>query len=98
MRIGHAFWAFATALVAAAPALAAPVCLANGQSFQIGQTACLMLAGKSELARCDVVLNNTSWTKIQNDCSLSKSAPQLDEKPLVEPAQPSATPNEPAEN
>lgn len=98
MRIGLTFWAFSAALVSAAPALAASECLANGMSFQIGQTACLTLSGKPHLARCEVVLNNTSWTKIQDDCSPSKRAPQPDATPQSEPVHPSATPSEPTEN
>lgn len=98
MRIGLTFWASAAALVSAAPAFAAPECLANGMSFQIGQTACLTLSGKPHLARCEVVLNNTSWTKIQDDCSQGGATPHIDAKPLSEPASPSATPTEPTEN
>ncbi len=54
--------------LAATPAFADPECLANGKSFQIGQVACLTLSGRSHLARCDMVLNNTSWAKIRDDC------------------------------
>ncbi|RWX62438.1 hypothetical protein EN780_26615, partial [Mesorhizobium sp. M4B.F.Ca.ET.089.01.1.1] len=56
------------ALIAPATVLAAQACLANGKSFKIGETACLTIAGESHLARCDMVLNNTSWTKIHDDC------------------------------
>lgn len=43
-------------------------CLANGQTFEQGQVACLMLPSGSQLARCEMVLNNSSRTKIQDGC------------------------------
>ena len=42
------------ALAIATPVLAAQECLANGKSFQVGQVACLTIAGESHLARCDM--------------------------------------------
>ena len=93
MTIRFAFCPCAAALaLAATPAFADPECLANGKSFQIGQIACLTLAGKSHLARCDMVLNNTSWTKIRDDCPEN-----MPTTPITTPA-PSLVPTEPAEN
>lgn len=83
--------------MAATPALAAQECLANGKSFQLGQVACLTLAGKSHLARCDMVLNNTSWTKIQDSCPENTLAPHLQSTPISTPA-PSLVPTEPTAN
>jgi len=84
-------------MAAATPAFAAQECLANGKSFQLGQVACLTLAGKSHLARCDMVLNNTSWTKIQDSCPENTLAPHLQSTPISTPA-PSLVPTEPTAN
>ena len=88
--IGLAF-----AMAAPAAALADQECLANGKSYQVGQVACLTIAGESHLARCDMVLNNTSWTKIHDDCP--GNTPPLVTTPISTPA-PSMVPTEPTEN
>ncbi|TPI30235.1 hypothetical protein FJW07_29530 [Mesorhizobium sp. B3-1-9] len=85
----------ALALAAPTPLLAAPTCLANGKSFNVGETACLMLAGESYLARCDMVLNNTSWTRIKDECP--GEAPKPHPTSLSTPT-PGQTPTEPTEN
>ena len=99
MRLGLAQWAFAGALAATLPASAAPQCLAHGTSFEIGQSGCITLSGKSYLARCDQVLNNTSWTKLQEGCSHGAAAPSPDAKAQPEqPVQPTAPkPAQPSE-
>lgn len=84
-------------MAVAAPALAAPECLANGKSFQIGQVACLTVTDKSHLARCDMVLNNTSWTKIGDSCPENTLAPHPSVTPISTPA-PSMVPTEPTAN
>ncbi|ESX74222.1 MULTISPECIES: hypothetical protein [unclassified Mesorhizobium] len=81
----------------AMPAVAAPLCLANGKSFQIGQMACLTLAGQSHLARCEMVLNNTSWTKQRDGCPENTLAPHLQGTPISTPA-PGGVPAKPTEN
>ncbi|AZO00104.1 hypothetical protein EJ066_24905 [Mesorhizobium sp. M9A.F.Ca.ET.002.03.1.2] len=85
----------ALAMAAATPALGDPHCLANGKSFPIGQVACLRLSGKSHLARCDMVLNNTSWAKVDDECQGTKPAPRT--TPISTPA-PSPVPDGPTEN
>ena len=45
-----------------------PDCLANNQSFHPGQLACLTAGGKSRLARCGYILNNSSWITVQDNC------------------------------
>ncbi len=50
------------------PADQAANCLANAQSYGAGRLACLRVGGDSYLARCDLVLNSSSWTKVQDDC------------------------------
>jgi len=95
MTIRYVLCAIAAAPLLATPALAAQECLANGKSFQVGQVACLTIAGESHLARCDMVLNNTSWTKIHDDCP--GNTPPLVTTPISTPA-PSMVPTEPTEN
>jgi hypothetical protein len=53
-----------------APASAAPSfqCRANGQLFPAGGFACLTISGRRQLARCDAVLNNSSWTAVREGC------------------------------
>jgi hypothetical protein len=99
MSIRSAFCPIASALAmaGATPVFATPQCLANGKSFQIGQVACLTLAGRGHLARCDMVLNNTSWTKVQDDCPETTLAPHQHITPISTPA-PSLVPTEPTAN
>jgi hypothetical protein len=97
MRIVLCPISLACAVSASVPAFAAPECLANGKSFQIGQIACLTLADNSHLARCDMVLNNTSWTKVADSCPENTLAPHPQVTPISTPA-PSMVPTEPTEN
>jgi len=97
MTIRIAFCPIALALATAAPAFAAPQCLANGKSFQVGQVACLTLAGQSHLARCEMVLNNTSWTKVGEVCPEDPLGPHLHTTPISTPAR-SLVPTEPTAN
>nr|WP_292869200.1 hypothetical protein [Mesorhizobium sp.] len=89
--------AVAVALATPAAAFAAQECLANGKSYQVGQVACLTIADRSHLARCDMVLNNTSWTKVDAKCPGNTMAPHLQMTPISTPA-PSMVPTEPTEN
>jgi len=43
-------------------------CRGNGQDVPEGQTVCLKTASGMKLARCERVLNNTSWTILDSDC------------------------------
>lgn len=90
--IGLAF-----AMAAPAAAFADQECLANGKSYQLSQVACLTIADRSHLARCDMVLNNTSWTKIGDSCPENTLAPHPHVTPISTPA-PSMVPTEPIEN
>ena len=90
--IGLAF-----AMVAPAAALADQECLANGKSYQLGQVACLTVSDQSHMARCDLVLNNTSWTKIDDSCPDSTMKPHLHVTPISMPVY-RGVPAEPIEN
>lgn len=43
-------------------------CRGNGQDIPEGQTVCLKTASGMKLARCERVLNNTSWKILDSDC------------------------------
>ena len=51
-------------------ALAGPncTCRADGVEATIGQTVCLKTPGGMRLARCEMVLNNTSWKFLDGAC------------------------------
>ncbi|UCI21086.1 hypothetical protein FJ970_09090 [Mesorhizobium sp. B2-1-8] len=44
-------------------------CLSDGEQFPLGSFACLGVGGQRRLARCDMVLNSPSWTKMLESCS-----------------------------
>ena len=43
-------------------------CKANGQTYELGEIACFTLPNGQKRARCDRVLNNTSWTFLDGEC------------------------------
>ncbi|WP_197716862.1 hypothetical protein [Mesorhizobium sp. DCY119] len=49
-------------------ALADCQCLANGKVYHHGELACLKLPNGNQLARCDMVLNNSAWKKVSDGC------------------------------
>lgn len=68
---------FAAAMLVASQgaAFADCQCLANGRTYRHGEIACLKLPNGSQLARCDMVLNNSSWKKISDGCPEAYAAP-----------------------
>lgn len=59
-------------LMAAAAAGPKCTCLTTeGKRVEKGEVACLHLPTGDALARCDTVLNNTSWTKLREGCEVS---------------------------
>lgn len=52
----------------ALPPARAASCLANAQAYGAGRLACLSVGGTRYLARCDLVLNASSWTKVEDGC------------------------------
>ncbi|MER8520739.1 hypothetical protein NKI56_26180 [Mesorhizobium sp. M0622] len=68
MRTFHASCILVFAALVATPARAECQCLANGRTFHHGEFACLQLPSGPELAQCDMVLNISSWKKIQSGC------------------------------
>jgi hypothetical protein len=73
MRKAGALCALTAAIAcgAAIPAFADCICLGNGQSYGLGETACLKTPSGTRPARCDKVLNNTSWTFVGESCDVS---------------------------
>lgn len=43
-------------------------CRGNGTDIPEGETVCLRTASGMKLARCERVLNNTSWKILDSDC------------------------------
>ncbi len=67
-------------IVALSPALADAhncKCRNRGVMFQLGQTSCLKVDGSSYLARCEMRLNVSSWTKLQDGCPITERAQSM---------------------
>lgn len=72
--IGSCLIAFAALAASQVPAAADCQCRANGREFQQGQLACLKLPNGTQLARCGMELNNSSWKKVQDGCPSAATA------------------------
>ena len=75
MRLGMLMPGLAAALI---PALADAhncKCRNRGAMFELGETSCLHVDGGSYLARCEMKLNVSSWTKIQDGCPVTEKTP-----------------------
>jgi hypothetical protein len=46
-------------------------CRNRGVMFELGETSCLTVDGDSYLARCEMKLNVSSWTKLQDGCPVT---------------------------
>ncbi|MGO4831851.1 hypothetical protein AB4144_06070 [Rhizobiaceae sp. 2RAB30] len=79
--------AFAMLVASQGLAFADCQCFANGRRYHHGEIACLKLPNGDQLARCDMVLNNSSWKKIQDGCPEAGAAPLT---PAETPTVPSA--------
>ncbi|MDX3976434.1 hypothetical protein [Shinella sp.] len=47
-------------------------CRNRGVMFELGQTSCLRVDAGSYLARCEMKLNVSSWTRIQDGCPVTE--------------------------
>ncbi|WP_146119487.1 hypothetical protein [Phyllobacterium phragmitis] len=54
----------------AQPAFADCQCLGNGLRYNEGEQVCLKLSTGPQLARCEKVLNNSSWKMLGSNCQL----------------------------
>jgi len=43
-------------------------CRYAGKNFEQGQTVCIRVGDASRMARCDMALNNSSWTFLKEGC------------------------------
>ena len=51
-------------------------CRYQGKYFEQGETVCIRVDGQSRLARCDMALNNSSWTFMKaNGCPSASMTP-----------------------
>jgi hypothetical protein len=75
------------AAFAATPALADCQCRANGRIFHHGEVACLHLPSGPQLAQCGMVLNNSSWIKLQDGCPVAAMS-ESQETPASRPGVP----------
>ena len=72
MRLGVLLPALAAIL---SPALADAhncQCRNRGVMFELGETSCLHVDGGSYLARCEMKLNVSSWTKVEDGCPVTE--------------------------
>lgn len=66
--LGIAALAVTLSLPVAGSSAADCQCRANGAAFRQGETACLALPDGPRLARCEMVLNNSSWKILDQAC------------------------------
>ncbi len=57
-------------------------CRSNGEFFVQGEHTCIKTSNGYRLARCDMVLNNTSWTIIGDSCPLTELDEGQQQTPL----------------
>lgn len=77
MPVWKAFFAIAFLLVSALPADAHNCrCRNRGVMYNLGQTSCLHVDGRNYLARCEMKLNVSSWTEIEDGCPISDARRQ----------------------
>ncbi|MEX3009216.1 hypothetical protein [Hoeflea sp. TYP-13] len=75
-------------IMSATPAIAGETencnCVANGQRVALGKLFCIKTAsGKQFLARCERVLNNTSWKRLQDGCPSAGNWSEEQQNPLL---------------
>jgi hypothetical protein len=68
MRPKRAALAAAALALASSPAIADCTCRAPGIVVHHGQTICLKTPSGPRLARCEMVLNNSSWKILPESC------------------------------
>jgi hypothetical protein len=50
-------------------------CLYQGKKFEQGESVCIKVDGATRLARCAMLLNNSSWTFLQTGCPTALATP-----------------------
>jgi hypothetical protein len=72
MHLGALLPGLALALIPAVADAHNCKCRNSGVMFELGQTSCLRVDGGSYLARCEMKLNVSSWTKIEGGCPVTE--------------------------
>lgn len=65
----------AIAVITSGSALAGENCYCkntDGKQHAVGEVACMTVDGKSYLAQCEMNLNVTSWSKLQEGCPVTQ--------------------------
>jgi hypothetical protein len=75
MKAASTLWLLLAASAWTTQAFADCQCVANGRIFHHGEIACLHLPAGPQLAQCGMVLNNSSWIKLQDGCPVAAIAP-----------------------
>jgi hypothetical protein len=83
MKAAMALWLFFPALLWASVAMADCKCMANGRVFHHGEIACLRLPSGPQLAQGGMVLNNSSWIKLQDGCPLAETGGDVAAGPMT---------------
>lgn len=65
----------AIAVIPAGSARAECQCRYDGKVFEQGQLVCIRVGGATRLARCDMVLNNSSWSFLKDGCPTALATP-----------------------
>lgn len=72
-RIGFLLFAGTITAIAAGPASAIDcTCRFRGANYNLGDLVCLKTANGLELAQCQMVLNNTSWKFLSEQCPVGE--------------------------
>lgn len=72
MRLGVLIFGLAMALIPISADAHNCKCRNRGVMFELGATSCLKVDGGSYLARCEMKLNVSSWTRIQDGCPVAE--------------------------
>ncbi len=72
MHLGALILGLAVGLIPAVADAHNCKCRNRGVMFELGQTSCLRVDGGSYLARCEMKLNVSSWTKILEGCPVTE--------------------------
>jgi hypothetical protein len=81
---------FAASASSQQDARSACTCRYFGQDYHLGETVCLRGPDGSRLARCSMLLNNTTWTPLKQECPTTRLLPGASGTPDGNTAKPSA--------
>ncbi|WP_245566139.1 hypothetical protein [Stappia stellulata] len=63
---------FAAGAASQQDARASCTCRYFGQDYQLGETVCLRGPNGMQLARCSMLLNNTTWKPLEDGCPTTR--------------------------